>query len=275
MNYIENNHSIWFENPTTGGPSYNTYQTFDLISDGRPDVASPELKTTYIDIPGADGSLDYTETLNGRKYKNRTGSWEFYVLNDKYNSTLDWSDRWRSLMQKLHGKKFERIWLVDEGKYDNTIKEIKQLWYYTGRIYVNEWKSDPQFSKVVLDYDLEPYKRRDPDESANKDWLWSDLFSGDRVNPIKYGHFTVYDKKKRTIVNDTGGALEVTAECSSAMHVHIDITEDEQRSFPYPIDIDLRSDEDTTFQVPDGNVVVTFTGNGKVTLSYDGSTRSL
>ena len=89
MQYIKNNHSIWFENPSINGLApvkYNTFSNFHLISDGRPDVASPELKTNYVDVPGADGSLDYTEALNGRKYKNRTGSWEFYMLNEGYSA---------------------------------------------------------------------------------------------------------------------------------------------------------------------------------------------
>ena len=268
MEFMQNDHSIWFENPSINGlppEKINTRSTFDLVSDGRPDVASPELKTEYVDVPGADGSLDFTEALNGRKYKNRTGSWEFYVLNDRYNSTLDWSDRWRNLMKNLHGRKFERIWLVDEGKFNEITNELQQRWYYTGRIYVNEWKSDPQFSKVVLDYELEPYKRRDP-ETQLEDWLWNDLFNGDRVNPIRYGTFNVATSKKRTVVNDTGGEMEVTAECSTAMKVSIG---DSKQT------IDLPSDADTTFVVPEGNVLLTFTGNGKVRLTYDGSTRSL
>lgn len=268
MEFMQNNHSIWFENPAMNGlppVSINTYMTFDLVADGRPDVASPELKTTYVEIPGADGSLDYTEVLNGRKYQNRQGSWEFYVLNDRYTSTLSWSERWRNMMQKLHGRKFERIWLVDEGQIDDRTNEIKQRWYYTGRIYVNEWKSDPQFSKVVLDYNLEPYKRRDP-EKLTGEWMWNDLFNSPSVNPIRYGTFNVSDTKLRTIVNDTGAELEITAECSTNMKVSIGDSSDY---------IDLPSDSDSTFVVPEGNVLLTFMGNGKVTLTYDGSTRSL
>ena len=264
-----NNHSIWFENPSMNGlppVKINTLLNYDLVSDGRPDVASPELKTNYVNIPGADGSLDYTEVLNGRKYQNRKGSWEFYVLNDRYTNNLSWSERWRQLMHDLHGRHFERIWLTDEGKYDEGTNEIVQWWYYTGRIYVNEWKSDPQFSKVVLDYELEPYKNRDP-ESLVEDWKWRDLFNSQSVNPIRYGTFSVNSSKKRTIVNDTGNALPVTASCTADMKLIIG----DDKEHP----ITLTSDDDTTFEVGEGNILLTFTGNGLVTLTYDGSTRSL
>ena len=265
MEFMNNDHSIWFENPSKNASPINTRLSYDLVSDGRPDVASPKLKTNYIDVPGTDGSLDFTEVLNGRKYQNRTGSWEFYVLNDKYGSTIDWSTRWRTIMRDLHGKHFERIWLVDEGEYDPVEDKIKQLWYYTGRIYVNEWKSDPQFSKIVLDYELEPYKNREP-KDQHPDWLWDDLFIDPSVNPITYGTFHVRDTKKRSILNDTGDTLEITAKVKSNMKVRV---EDDN------IEYDLHSDEDTTFPVPLGMVELTFTGLGDVTLSYDGSTRSL
>lgn len=264
-----NNHSIWFENPSENGRppvKINTFSTYDLISDGRPDVASPELKTNYVNIPGADGSLDYTEVLNGRKYQNRKGSWEFYVLNDRYTNTLSWSERWRSLMKDLHGRHFERIWLTDEGKYDEVTHELTQWWYYTGRVYVNEWKSDPQFSKVVLDYELNPYKKRDP-EALTEDWKWKDLFNSLSVNPIRYGTFNVTSTKKRTIVNDSGDELDVTANCTSKMELVINGDTVNK--------IELPSDEDVTFTVGEGNALLSFTGNGLVTLTYDGSTRSL
>ena len=64
----------------------------------------------------------------------------------------------------------------------------------------------------------------------------------------------------------TALVTEVTAECSTAMKVSIG---DSKQT------IDLPSDADTTFVVPEGNVLLTFTGNGKVRLTYDGSTRSL
>jgi len=259
-------HSVHFD-LSDGSKRYDTYTSFHLIPDGRPDVASPGVKTNYVDIPGTNGSLDYTEALNGLTYQNRTGSWEFYVLNDYGKSDQAWAVRWKDLMKKLHGQYFDRIWLEDEGvkKSDGT---FTRSWYYQGRISVNEWKSDPQFSKVVLDYTLEPYKRREAGSST--EWLWNDLFASGTVDPfIKYGTFTVSKSKVRIVVNgdlDDNSQVPVTTYCSTPMTL--------ERMGKPTITLPAGETENAFVLGPGPNYMV-FKGNGTVTLSYDGSMMSL
>ena len=60
----------------------NTWDDWHLVPASRPVFLPPDVKTNYIDLPGADGHADATESLTGRVlYKNRTGSIEFYVMN--------------------------------------------------------------------------------------------------------------------------------------------------------------------------------------------------
>lgn len=121
----------------------NCYSDWFLIPDGRPVVAPPKPKTQFEEIPGASGSLDLSESLTGFiTYEDRTGSWEFYVENDHGT----WIGRYSEIMRYLHGKRM-KVTLEDDPDY-----------YYIGRLEVNDWKSDPGFSKITIDYTLDPFK---------------------------------------------------------------------------------------------------------------------
>lgn len=133
----------------------NTWDDWHLIPASRPLLNPPAVKTSVIEIPGGDGAIDLTTALAGRPvFKNRTGSWEFYVE----NGFKDWTALYSEIMSYLHGKKLKAI-LEDDPDY-----------YYEGRFSVNNWKSDANWSLITIDYDVKPYKKsvRAPGE----DWLW-------------------------------------------------------------------------------------------------------
>ena len=133
----------------------NTWDDWHLVPTSRPLVAAPQVKTSFIDLPGADGSLDMTNVLAGRPtYQRRSGSWEFLVMND-YS---DWTVLYSEIMVYLQGKEFDVILDDDPG------------YYYTGRLAVNQWRSDPNWSKIIINYNLDPYKRDAAGSGHN--WLW-------------------------------------------------------------------------------------------------------
>ena len=69
-------HSITFIN--SQNKEKNTWDDWYLIPSSRPVFNPPSVKTQYIDIPGANGQIDLTESLTGYPvYKNREGSWNF------------------------------------------------------------------------------------------------------------------------------------------------------------------------------------------------------
>ena len=124
----------------------NSYDDWKLVSVERPSVEFPEVKTKYYDTPGADGQIDLTEVLLGEPaYANREGSFEFYVLNDypDYN----WVNVYDKITRYLHGKKM-RMMFEDDPDY-----------FYEGRFAVNEWRTQKDWSRLVIDYNLEPFKR--------------------------------------------------------------------------------------------------------------------
>ena len=130
-------HSITFGNK-------NTWDDWHMAPSSRPAISPPAVRTNYVDVPGANGQIDFTEALRGfPTYKSREGSIEFIVLHEYWNS---WVDTYHTIMSYLHGKKMQMI-LEDDPDY-----------YYEGRFSVNNWKSDPNYSKITIDYTLDPFK---------------------------------------------------------------------------------------------------------------------
>lgn len=127
----------------------NTWTDWHLVPSSRPVINPPKPKVQYVDIPGADGSIDITESLAGRPvFEDREGSLEFIVLNDFNvdNYNYNWIDVYTSIMQYLHGRRMKMI-LEDDPNY-----------YYDGRFTVNSWKSDQNNSTITIDYRVSPYK---------------------------------------------------------------------------------------------------------------------
>ena len=124
----------------------NTWDDWHLVPTSRPLFNPPNVKTVYIDIPGADGKLDLTESLSGYpNLENRTGSMEFIVMN---GYRQNWSSGYSRFMNWLHGKNLRCV-LDDDRSY-----------YYEGRFTISEWNSnnDGTWSNVTIDYDVKPYK---------------------------------------------------------------------------------------------------------------------
>ena len=141
-------HSVYFGDK-------NSWTDWHLIPTTRPVILPPPMKTTTIDIPGADGVLDLSTALTGYPvYSNRTGSFEFIVENGHDY----WYEIYSDIMDALHGKNVV-LRLEDDMAY-----------YYYGRVVVNTWNSDEHYSTITLDYDLDPYKYSV--STTCGDWIW-------------------------------------------------------------------------------------------------------
>jgi hypothetical protein len=151
-----------------------------------------------VDLPSSDGGLDYTDLLLGRPpFGYREGSWEF-ALKGRQN----WQEVFGSIMNYLHGAE-HTIVLEDDPSF-----------YYTGRLSVNSWKSDKGYSRIVIDYCLDPFRRslKDSDED---DWLWNDLFQ----KTIRYGTFRVEGQKYRNLIYEGLRPTVPVFTCSAPMTV--------------------------------------------------------
>ena len=221
---------------TIGG--YNTYDEWGMVSSSRLHVSPPEVKTNYIDVPGADGQLDYSTVLTGSvRYGRRTGSWEFWLKPEE-----KWVDVYTDILMTIHGKNM-RLVLSDDPEY-----------FYEGRISINEWASGEQNSKIVLDYNLDPYKYM-LDSTKELDWLWNDLFD----NVIYYGRFDVDGTKDRNLINPSRLEMIPTFICSSPMTV-------EFGESSYALIIGENKNDNIALQP--GNNFMTFKGTGRVAVDY-------
>lgn len=121
----------------------NTWDDWHLIPSSRPVFNPPSVRTNYIDVPGADGDLDFTEAISNRPlYTNREGDIEFIVEND----FRDWAVAYSDISAYLHGQKMNAF-LEDDPNY-----------YYSGRFIINEWKSDSNWSTITINYNVLPFK---------------------------------------------------------------------------------------------------------------------
>jgi len=133
----------------------NTWDDWRLVPTSRPLFKPPAQKVKTLDIPGGDGIIDLSQALTGYPvYQNRTGSIEFLVMND----FKAWQVAYSDIMDYLHGQRMRAI-LEDDPEY-----------FYEGRFEVNEWKSEKDWSRIVIDYDVGPYKWGV--QSSIDDWHW-------------------------------------------------------------------------------------------------------
>ena len=224
----------------------NTWADWYLIPSSRPVFNPPRPKTKFVDVPGADWHIDMSTVLTGDiAYEARQGSLEFIVD----NGHKDWFDLYSEIMDYLHGKLLKAT-LEDEPVY-----------YYEGRFSVNEWKSEPHNSKIVIDYNVAPYKYEM--FSSLENWEW-DTFNFETGIIREYKDLRVDGSLKFTIVgrrmsvipsfivkSDNGKGLKVTFNGTT-----YDIPDGTSRI----VNIKTVSGENT----------LEFTGNGTVSIEYRG-----
>ena len=106
------------------------------------EIPLPSIKTSTVDIMGADGVLDLSEVLTGDvKYGNRELKLTFEVINN-----TDFNEVMYDVSNYLHGKRVT-VRFSDDDSY-----------YYVGRASINSWECVRRKGKVVVTVDCEPYK---------------------------------------------------------------------------------------------------------------------
>lgn len=221
----------------------NTWDDWHLIPASRPLFNPPTVKTSYVEIPGGDGALDLTDALAGRPtYNNRTGSWTFYVE----NGFKDWTALYSEIMVYLHGQRYRAV-LEDDPAY-----------YYEGRFSVNRWKSDQQWSQIVIDYNVGPYKKEIGNTGEN--WLW-DPFNFETGLIRNYKNLSVLGALTVMVKGDMLDTIPVIICSASGMSVQY-----EGETYA------LSKGANTVPQIVlhSGENTLIFSGNGTVTIENTG-----
>lgn len=146
MFYYTGEHSVTFKKDNQ---TRNSWTNWGLVPSSRPVIAQASYVEKYVDIPGRDGQYDLTDWLltSRPNYTDRQGTLEFYVTNDKQNIAYKtWEALRTEIANFLNGQKIE-LTLADDPDY-----------YYVGRCRLADWKSEANYSRVTIEYKLEPYK---------------------------------------------------------------------------------------------------------------------
>ena len=246
--------------------SVNTYDDWHIVPESRPLFLPPDMKTNYVDVPGTDGHADFSDVLVGEVlYKTRTGSMEFIVLNDYQ----PWDILYSKIMNFLHGQKL-RAYLEDDASY-----------FYDGRFTVNKWRSEKQNSRIVIDYDVTPYKR--DKYSTLQRWLWDPFdFEGGVVRELD--QITVNGKTTVTIDGSRKSVIPRFV-VSVTQGDHIDLTWSGLPGKVFPLrttDVPSPTVDDYFYRyfnamakqpdikIKDTTTTMTFTGYGTVGIFYRG-----
>ena len=129
----------------------NTWDDWHLIPSSEPMFSHPNAVYSYVDVPGADGSLDLTDYLIGRPtYSDRQGTFEFVITNgyDPMESRDFISKKeLRTQLANYFNGGIMAAYLEDDPDY-----------FYVGRFFFKGRTPDASHSKVTIEYRVRPYR---------------------------------------------------------------------------------------------------------------------
>lgn len=121
----------------------HSYDDLHLVLSAM-DIPPATPKTNYVDIPGADGSVDLTEALGEVRFSDRECSFTFTAFPQD-----DFERKKREVSNLINGKRM-RIRVDKDPGY-----------YWEGRCSVNEYASDKNIHQIVVGAVVRPYKLRE------------------------------------------------------------------------------------------------------------------
>lgn len=219
----------------------NTYADFRLLIQELT-IPKAEIKEEIEEIPGSSDILDYTETLAGDVNYNR-----------------------RTIPIELKGIKNRKEYLNIHSKFQNLIhgKKVKMIFsqepnfYWIGRVSVGDVNPLDFVRTISLEVTVDPYKY-DLQSSAD-DWLWDPFsFENGIINECKdlavsgTLDVTIYGRRKHVIPKII---------CDSEMTVTFNNT---------TYNLSSGTNEVLDIEIIEGENVLTFVGNGTVSIDYRG-----
>lgn len=118
----------------------HSYTDLNLVL-SQVNIPPATAKTNFVDVPGADGSVDLTEAHGEVKYKDRACKFTFTVF-----PSDDFEEKKTEISNLLNGKRCKII--VDKDPD----------YYWSGRCSVDEYSSNKNLHKIVVGAVVAPYK---------------------------------------------------------------------------------------------------------------------
>lgn len=159
-----------------GKHSYNDYGMW--LNSYEVGEAEPNLK--LVQIPGADGALDFTDYFGGVTYQNREIKMQFTFTADRFGLSAAYG----ALQNGVNGRRMKIILDDDKGNY------------YIGRVSVGALQPDGQLGTVEVTAQCEPYRYKiDPRTVTSSGETHFSLESGS-----KFIHATVSNNGGQPVV---------------------------------------------------------------------------
>lgn len=123
------------------GKTWRSDEDFGLVV-SRVTIGAPPARTHYVEVPGRDGALDFSDYFGAAQYDDRKLTMETgLVIDDRYAQ----EDKIRNA---LHGERL-RIILSDDAAH-----------YFTGRVSVGELSKTAGIGKLTLTATCDPWRRK-------------------------------------------------------------------------------------------------------------------
>ncbi len=163
-------------------------------------------KTTYVDIPGADGSLDLTEAHGEVKYSDRTITATLTMNPASDLSEAAWEEKKTEVSNRLNGLAC-KITLDKDPEF-----------YWLGRCTVDSYKSNKRIRQFVVSAKVRPYKYRQTETVV------SFALTGDETTvTIRNGRKSVCPEITCTNDGATIAFNGITHEFNAGTHKFLDI----------------------------------------------------
>ena len=153
MNVLTNGARIEVE---AAGESYHTLTDWALAIGNNDYIGDVVQENYYVDVPGADGFLDFSEVTTGRRiFKSRPINIELGGKKPRNDWDLIISD----IRNKIEGRQIKVIFDNDTG------------YYWTGRATVKDFDRNREIGTFTLSLPkADPYKYQVVE--STEDWLW-------------------------------------------------------------------------------------------------------
>lgn len=119
----------------------HSIRDWDLLMTSKT-IGEPTAVTSYVQIPGRDGSIDLTEALGEVRYTNRQLIFQF----DIFQNAEEWWKLKQTISSYLHGRKRKIILDVDPN------------YYYEGRCSVTSFYHETTVGHITVECECLPYK---------------------------------------------------------------------------------------------------------------------
>ena len=169
------------------GERFHTLNDWGLAIGNNDYIGDVEQENYYVDVPGADGFLDFSEAITGRRiFKNRPISIELGGKKPRDNWDIFISD----LRNLVEGREIKVIFDNDSG------------FYWTGRASIQGYDRNREIGTFTLAIPkADPYKYNVAD--STEDWLWDSfdfetgiIDEGGTQNDSKWGNLHTDERKE-------------------------------------------------------------------------------